>query len=111
MQPFTEKVIGLIAAIPPGRVASYGDIAAAAESPRAARQVVRILHSMSTKYDLPWWRVVNKAGEISLTDEASAQLQQQKLLAEAVEVDGAGRIRSLIECRLSPLELAILVET
>jgi len=67
--PFTEKVIAIIAAIPEGKVMTYGQIAAAAGSPRAARQVVRILHSMSDKYHLPWHRVVNAQGMIGIQDE------------------------------------------
>ena len=47
MQPFTQRVIELIQAIPPGYVMSYGQVAAAAGNPRGARQVVRILHAMS----------------------------------------------------------------
>ena len=47
---------------------TYGQVAAAAGSPRGARQVVRVLHSMSEKYGLPWHRIINVQGEISLTD-------------------------------------------
>lgn len=71
MQPFTKAVIEQIQSIPPGKVMTYGGVAAAAGSPRAARQVVRILHSMSAKYDLPWHRVVNAKGEIALRDDES----------------------------------------
>ena len=53
MTPFTKQVVAIIAAIPEGKVMTYGQIAAHAGSPRAARQVVRILHSMSRKERLP----------------------------------------------------------
>ena len=46
---FHEKVIDIIKKIPRGKVASYGQIAAYAGNPRAARQVVRTLHSSSRK--------------------------------------------------------------
>lgn len=92
LAPFSQAVVSLIAMIPPGAVATYGDIAAAAGSPRAARQVVRLLHSLSAKYDLPWHRVINKAGKIALTDPVAAELQGQRLRDEGVEVSQAGRV-------------------
>ena len=49
---------------------TYGQIAAYADSPRSARQVARILHSMSGTHQLPWHRVINKQGKISLTGQA-----------------------------------------
>ncbi len=48
---------------------TYGQIAAQAGNPRGARQVARILYSMSQKYNLPWHRVVNAKGCISLKNE------------------------------------------
>ena len=110
LQPFTRRAIAAIRAIPEGRAASYGDIASAAESPRAARQVVRILHSMSRKYQLPWWRVVSKNGEISLAD-GGAEMQRQRLLAEGVEVDERGRLQGFESVRMDGLILAALVES
>ncbi|EOR24029.1 methylated-DNA--protein-cysteine methyltransferase [Niallia nealsonii AAU1] len=56
MRPFTKKVVEIIADIPEGKVMTYGQIAAIAGSPRGARQVVRILHTLSEKYQLPWQR-------------------------------------------------------
>ena len=86
MQLFTEKVIEVIQMIPAGRVMTYGQIASVAGNRRAARQVVRILHSMSRKYQLPWHRVVNSKGQISLKDDA---FQEQKLLLESEGVEFA----------------------
>ncbi|WP_456273393.1 MGMT family protein [Bacillus sp. AK031] len=85
MTPFTEKVIGIISKIPQGRVMTYGQIARLAGSPRAARQVVRILHSMSKTYKLPWHRVINAKGQIALQDEESYQEQRMNLEMEGVE--------------------------
>ena len=84
MQPFTERVIQIIQAIPYGKVMTYGQIAAEAGSPRGARQVVRILHSMSEKYHLPWHRVVNIKGEIAIADDESRFLQQMLLEEEGI---------------------------
>ncbi len=67
MTEFTENVLKIIKSIPPGKVMTYGQIAAKAGNPWGARQVSRLLHTMSEKYDLPWHRVINSKGGISLT--------------------------------------------
>ncbi len=92
MQPFTQRVIDIIQNIPVGRVMTYGQIAKEAGSPRAARQVVRILHSMSRKHQLPWHRVINSKGQIALQDEGSYQEQLLSLESEGVEVGVNGVI-------------------
>lgn len=81
MTPFTEDVLRVLKDIPPGVVVTYGQVARLAGSPRAARQVVRILHSMSAKHELPWHRVVNAKGELNIPDEGS-RLEQRRLLEE-----------------------------
>lgn len=92
MTPFTKKVVEIIAQIPEGKVMTYGQIAALAGSPRGARQVVRILHSLSKKYRLPWHRVINAKGKIGLTDEESFTLQKMYLLGEGVAVMEDGSV-------------------
>ncbi|PAT02705.1 DNA methyltransferase [Candidatus Izimaplasma bacterium ZiA1] len=87
MQEFTEVVIKIIRSIPKGKVMTYGQIASIAGSPRSARQVSRILHSMSSKYDLPWQRVINSKGTISL-DGQSGHIQKEMLLNEGLKVIG-----------------------
>jgi methylated-DNA-protein-cysteine methyltransferase-like protein len=82
--PFTERVVHFIRSIPRGRVASYGQIAALAGFPAAARQVVRLLHSLSAKEGLPWHRVVNSRGTISLTGQ-DYELQRGLLEREGIE--------------------------
>ncbi|MFK2826216.1 MGMT family protein [Bacillus sp. B190/17] len=84
MKPFTAEVIRILKEIPEGYVVTYGQVARMAGSPRAARQVVRILHSMSRKYDLPWHRVVNAKGEIAVPDNDSRKLQRKLLEDEGV---------------------------
>lgn len=89
MSDFRKSVISFIKKIPKGRVVSYGQVAAAAGSPRAARQVGGILRAADIqKEKLPWWRVVNSKGEISIKGnwEASKELQAQLLKKEGVEV-------------------------
>ncbi|MHA7136998.1 MGMT family protein [Rossellomorea arthrocnemi] len=101
MKPFTERVVKIIQSIPSGKVMTYGQIASFAGSPRAARQVVRILHSMSEKYKLPWHRVLNSKGEIGFGDEEQAMTQKLSLEAEGVDFIGNNRIE-LEEYRYLP---------
>ncbi|TRZ36578.1 MGMT family protein [Niallia circulans] len=84
MTPFTKKVMEIIQSIPTGKVMTYGQIARIAGSPRGARQVVRILHSSSQKYQLPWHRVVNAKGAIVIKAEEGNSLQKQLLEEEGV---------------------------
>ncbi|AIQ44903.1 DNA methyltransferase [Paenibacillus sp. FSL R7-0273] len=91
MTPFTAKVIAVIQAIPEGRVMTYGGVARAAGSPRAARQVVRILHSMSQKHKLPWHRVINAKGRVALEDE-SGSVQKLYLLGEGITFEADGSV-------------------
>ncbi|WP_110113152.1 MGMT family protein [Bacillus sp. CGMCC 1.16541] len=92
MERFTERAIQVIQRIPEGKVMTYGQIAALAGSPRGARQVVRILHSMSEKYKLPWHRVVNAKGEIALRDDELFQIQKLSLESEGIELVEGKRV-------------------
>lgn len=92
MERFTENVITIIKRIPRGKVMSYGQIARVAGNPRSARQVVRILHSMSKKYNLPWHRVLNVKGEISMDDEEFFMTQKTLLEQDGVVFKGENKI-------------------
>lgn len=92
MTPFTEEIIKIIQSIPKGKVMTYGQVAEWAGNPRGARQVSRILHSMSRKHSLPWHRVINSKGEISLPPENGGLLQRQMLEDEGVVFKGSGKI-------------------
>ncbi|GED31221.1 MGMT family protein [Brevibacillus centrosporus] len=92
MRPFTQRAVEIISQIPAGTVMTYGQIAGLAGSPRGARQVVRILHSMSKKHKLPWHRVINAKGMIALADEFSFHEQKMRLEAEGVRVSDDGAI-------------------
>ncbi len=85
-------MMALIKKIPKGKVASYGQLAALAGNPRGARQVVRILHSFSELKKLPWHRVVDRNGRISLPMDGSGDLQRRLLRAEGVTVSADGAI-------------------
>ena len=82
---FTDTIKKMIKRIPKGKVATYGQIAALAGSPRAARQVVRILHSSSRTDRLPWHRVINSKGGISLKPGNGYELQKSLLENEGIE--------------------------
>lgn len=106
VSPFQQKVIDLIRLIPEGKVASYGQIALYAGLPRAAREVggilkwaggnvkvdpfgkLRVNANQGSSIDLPWWRVVNNAGRISIEGnwEADKGLQKKLLSAEGIEI-------------------------
>ena len=92
MNPDTEKILRVIKAIPKGKVSSYGRVAALAGNPRGARQVSRILHSMSERHGLPWHRVINARGQISLPRGQGFELQKALLEDEGVHVSGNGYV-------------------
>lgn len=92
MEDFSLHVIEIIKNIPPGKVCSYGRIAHMAGAPRGARQVARLLHSSSRKHSMPWHRVVNSSGGISLEGDAG-QIQRGLLEAEGVEFTASGKVR------------------
>jgi methylated-DNA-protein-cysteine methyltransferase-like protein len=89
---FHHRVVAVIKKIPRGKVATYGQIAALAGDPRGARQVVRVLHSSSQKERLPWHRVINARGRISLPHGGGYELQKAMLDDEGVEFGKEGNI-------------------
>jgi methylated-DNA-protein-cysteine methyltransferase-like protein len=84
---FTREVKELIRKIPRGKVATYGQISAYAGNPRAARQVAWILNSSSRKDKLPWHRVINRQGRISLKPNHGYEIQKMLLRKEGVKFD------------------------
>lgn len=89
------RIYTVVAAIPAGKVCSYGQVAEMAEMPRAARQVGYALAALRGKqHQIPWWRVLNAKGEVSIRNEAGERenLQQTLLEAEGVEFDLGGRV-------------------
>ncbi len=84
LKSFYQRVIDIIKNIPQGKVATYGQIAAYAGNRRAARQVAYILHSSSRKEDLPWHRVVNNKGSISLKPGHGYEIQKKLLKKEGI---------------------------
>ena len=91
MHPDYARIYAAVQRIPRGRVATYGQIAALADLPRRARQVGYALHALPPGSPVPWQRVVNARGEVSLPGLAGAR-QRELLAAEGVEVGASGRI-------------------
>jgi len=89
---FEKRVKDAIKRIPEGKVATYGQIASVAGNYRAARQVARVLHSSSQKDNLPWHRVINRKGEISLEPGNGFEEQKQRLQNEGVLFDKKNRV-------------------
>ena len=92
MQEFTARIIEVIRDIPEGKVATYGQVARLAGNHRGARQVVRTLKTQTRKNDLPWFRVINSKGRISIRDEVGFEEQRARLIGEGVEVTTDGQI-------------------
>ncbi|MGL4860522.1 MAG: MGMT family protein [Enterobacteriaceae bacterium] len=89
--PLSQRVYTVVAAIPPGKVLTYGNVAQLAGSPRAARQIGRLLSRLPAGSTLPWHRVINHQGRISLTGE-SYQKQLTLLKQEGICFDTTERI-------------------
>ena len=89
---FHQRLVVLIKKIPRGKVATYGSIARMAGNPRAARQVVWVLNSSWEKEKLPWYRVINSKGQISLKPGQGYELQKSLLEKEGIEFDSDNKI-------------------
>jgi methylated-DNA-protein-cysteine methyltransferase related protein len=98
---FFKQVYHVVQRIPPGKVTSYGRIAAMLGHPRAARAVGYALSNLKsansaapyTSSTVPWQRVINSQGRISIHHrEATAQKQAQLLREERVTVSDNLRI-------------------
>jgi methylated-DNA-protein-cysteine methyltransferase related protein len=84
-QSDADRILAAVKRIPRGRVSAYGNIAEIAGLPRRARLVGTVLKHAPTSRDLPWFRVINSSGRISLPAGSDAYAQQKrKLEAEGV---------------------------
>ena len=88
---FSDAVYWLVRQIPSGRVMADGQVATALGYPRAARAVGSALHFCSE--DIPWWRVVNRRGQVTTSPtDHSFQRQVAALRSEGVAVDENGAL-------------------
>lgn len=84
---FARRVLATVRRIPPGRVATYGDIAALAGRPRAARAVGTIMRDCTAR-DVPCHRVIAAAGRLGGYG-GNESMKRELLRAEGVVVSGA----------------------
>jgi methylated-DNA-protein-cysteine methyltransferase related protein len=88
------RIYAVVRRIPRGRVATYGQVAELAGLGGHARQVGYALHALPAGTALPWHRVLNAAGKVSLRAVPGAELTQRQLLErEGVGFDLRGRVR------------------
>jgi methylated-DNA-protein-cysteine methyltransferase-like protein len=91
---FSEQVFSVVCLVPAGRLTTYGDVAAAMGSPRSARRVGYALSGLSSEriHEVPWHRVINIKGTISIRGSTGRGLQQrQRLENEGIFFDHMGR--------------------
>ena len=91
---FDRRVWQTVSRIPRGQLATYGQIAELIGAYGCARQVGWALRRLSLPSSIPWHRVVNARGRISmsLSREGSDWIQRELLIAEGVPVDAQGRL-------------------
>lgn len=85
---FRDAVYQIVAAIPAGKVSSYGAVARQAGFPRHARFVGRLMSQLPDGSRLPWHRVLRGDGRIALAGTPSGEIQIQRLIDEQVPVLG-----------------------
>ena len=85
-----ERIQAVVRRIPRGRVSTYGAIARTAGA-SGARQVGYAMHALSASSRVPWHRVINAQGRVSLPG-AAGDLQRARLLQEGIVSDARGRI-------------------
>ena len=95
----STRVEEVVADIPPGRVMTYGDVAACCGYPGAARRVGAIAHEGDS--GLPWHRVVASGGRLASSNGLDPDWQSEALTAEGVQISG-GRIQDFNEVRWYP---------
>ena len=87
---FKDRVESLVRQIPPGRVMTYGQIAALCGSPRAARIVGGIAHFGNP--DLPWQRVVNKSGGLAAGYPGGREAHADALRKENLNINDTVKV-------------------
>ncbi|PWI34241.1 hypothetical protein DI392_03750 [Vibrio albus] len=91
MEQFLLQIFSVIHQIPIGKVTTYGDVAKMSGFPGYARQVGKALSQLPDGSRLPWYRVINSKGKLSLQGENMLR-QKEKLEKEGVEVSENGKI-------------------
>lgn len=85
-----QRIWQAVSQIPKGKAASYGQIASLAGLPGASRLVGNVLRKLPPGSHLPWHRVINSQGKISLPEGSPGfEEQKKRLLAEGVVIQGS----------------------
>ncbi|HET7461798.1 MAG TPA: MGMT family protein [Longimicrobium sp.] len=88
-----ERIYAVVRRIPRGKVSTYGRVAELAGLGRAARQVGYAMAALPDHTTVPWHRVINAQGRISLRRGTGGDLEQRyRLEAEGVVFDSGGRV-------------------
>ncbi len=87
LSPLAIRTIYLVKAIPKGKVLTYSEVSKLIKAPGCARHVSYILSSSSKKYDLPWHRVLNSKGKISLPIGHGYFEQKKRLEYEGINLE------------------------
>jgi methylated-DNA-protein-cysteine methyltransferase-like protein len=83
---FYASVFAVVARVPAGSVATYGDVAQALGSTRIARHVGFALAALPPDSDVPWWRIVAAEGRLARAGSPAARRQAAKLKREGLSV-------------------------
>jgi methylated-DNA-protein-cysteine methyltransferase-like protein len=105
-----QKIYAIVQQIPYGQVATYGQVAELAGLPRRARLVGYALFRVAPEMDVPWHRVINAKGEISMSPfrEGNDYLQRSLLEDEGVQFDQKGKVnlrRYLWQAEVAPFTI------
>ena len=89
-----DRIYTIVSQIPPGKVATYGQIADLAQLYGQARLVGYALHRLDPQSPVPWHRVINAKGEISYSAlrRGNDYQQRSRLESEGIQFDRSGKI-------------------
>jgi len=94
MHEFEQSLYNLLAYLPEGKLCSYGQMAKRSGYPNYARHVGKTLSKLPSDTKLPWHRIVNSQGKISLVGDAFIR-QSERLAAEGFIIDETGKIKNV----------------
>ncbi|MBE8718380.1 MGMT family protein [Cellvibrio polysaccharolyticus] len=87
-----EAIWLALSQIPPGKVVTYGELARMANLPRAARLAGTVLKQLPENSQLPWHRVINAQGKLSLPASTPAGKEQARRLTAEGVIISAGKV-------------------
>tara|TARA_R110001583_G_scaffold11285_1_gene51293 strand:+ start:4869 stop:5171 length:303 start_codon:yes stop_codon:yes gene_type:complete len=91
MTEFESALYHTLAVLPAGKLSTYGQLAKRCGYPNYARHVGKTLSKLPKNSDLPWFRVVNSQGKISLTGDAFLR-QKSRLKDEGININENGKV-------------------